>query len=113
MNPDSYADGPGDHPSVVHYREYRRSGRKRHRAAIARSDHLSLYHRGTGRSIWPGMVDKLNEKRIGADRYPMVKGFRGWAHPDVAIEQIASGEPYPIKAAWIQTCNILGARRLE
>ena len=37
------------------------------------------------------LVDKLNAKRIGADRYPMVKGFRGWAHPDVAIDQIASG----------------------
>ena len=56
------------------------------------------------------LVDKLNAKRIGADRYPMVKGFRGWAHPDVAIDQIASGDPYPIKAAWVQTCNILGGQ---
>jgi anaerobic selenocysteine-containing dehydrogenase len=56
------------------------------------------------------LVALLNEKRIGADRYPMVKGFRGWAHPDMAIEQIVSGEPYPIKALWIQTCNILGGQ---
>jgi anaerobic selenocysteine-containing dehydrogenase len=40
----------------------------------------------------------------------MVKGFRGWAHPDVAIEQIATGDPYPIKAAWVQTCNIIGGQ---
>jgi len=56
------------------------------------------------------LVTILNEKRIGADRYPMVKGFRGWAHPDMAIEQIVSGKPYPIKALWIQTCNILGGQ---
>jgi anaerobic selenocysteine-containing dehydrogenase len=56
------------------------------------------------------LVGKLNAKRIGADRYPMVKGFRGWAHPDMAIDQIVSGDPYPIKALWIQTCNILGGQ---
>ncbi len=56
------------------------------------------------------LVNLLNEKRIGADRYPMVKGFRGWAQPDMAIEQIDTGKPYPIKAAWIQTANILGGQ---
>jgi anaerobic selenocysteine-containing dehydrogenase len=56
------------------------------------------------------LVDKLNAKRIGADRYPMVKGFRGWAHPDVAIDQIFSGAPYPIKAAWVQTANVIGGQ---
>src|ERR1039458_2028631 len=60
-----------------------------------------------------GLVDKLNAKRIGADRYPMVKGFRGWAHPDMAIDQIASGKPYPIKAVWIQTCNIIGGQAVR
>jgi anaerobic selenocysteine-containing dehydrogenase len=56
------------------------------------------------------LVDKLNEKRIGCDTYPMVKNFRGWAQPDMAIDQIASGKPYPIKGAWIQTANILGGQ---
>jgi len=56
------------------------------------------------------LVDKLNQKRIGCNTYPMVKGFRGWAQPDMAIEQIDSGKPYPIKAAWIQTANILGGQ---
>ena len=58
----------------------------------------------------PELVAKMTAKRIGADRYPMVKDFRGWAQPDMAIEQIASGEPYPIKGLWIQTCNILGGQ---
>jgi anaerobic selenocysteine-containing dehydrogenase len=56
------------------------------------------------------LVNVLNEKRVGADVYPMVKNFRGWAHPDMAIEQIDTGKPYPIKAAWIQTANVLGGQ---
>jgi anaerobic selenocysteine-containing dehydrogenase len=56
------------------------------------------------------MVKRLTEKRIGADRYPMVKNFRGWAHPDMVIDQCMTGEPYPIKAAWIQTANIVGGQ---
>lgn len=56
------------------------------------------------------LVDKLNQKRIGCDTYPMVKQFRGWAQPDMAIDQINSGVPYPIKGAWIQTANILGGQ---
>ncbi|MCG8337500.1 MAG: molybdopterin-dependent oxidoreductase [Proteobacteria bacterium] len=56
------------------------------------------------------LVAKLNEKRIGADKYPMVKGFRGWAQPDMVIDQVISGDPYEIKGAWIQTANILGGQ---
>ncbi|MBW1801453.1 MAG: molybdopterin-dependent oxidoreductase [Deltaproteobacteria bacterium] len=56
------------------------------------------------------LMKLLNEKRIGADKYPMVKNFRGWAQPDVVIDQVASGKPYPIKAAWIQTANLLGGQ---
>ena len=56
------------------------------------------------------LVTKLNEKRIGTKEYPMVKGFRGWGQPDMAIEQIMTGEPYPIKMVWIQTANILGGQ---
>jgi len=59
------------------------------------------------------VVTKLNEKRIGANQYPMIKGFRGWCQPDVAIEQMESGEPYPIRAAWIQTSNILGGQAAD
>lgn len=56
------------------------------------------------------LVKKLNEKRIGAWRYPMVKNFRGWAQNDMTIEQVMTGQPYPIKAAWIQTTNVLGGQ---
>ena len=56
------------------------------------------------------VVKLMSEKRIGCDIYPMVKGFRGWAQPDVAIDQINTGKPYPIKGIWIQTANILGGQ---
>lgn len=56
------------------------------------------------------LIKRLNEKRIGADVYPMVKNFRAWAQPDMVIDQIESGQPYPIKAAWIQTSNVIGGQ---
>ena len=55
-------------------------------------------------------IDRMNEKRVGADLYPMVKNFRGWSQPDKVIEQIESGKPYPIKGAWIQTANVIGGQ---
>jgi anaerobic selenocysteine-containing dehydrogenase len=55
-------------------------------------------------------VTRMNEKRIGAGKYPMVIGFRGWSQPDMTVEQIISGAPYPLKGAWIQTANILGGQ---
>ncbi len=59
------------------------------------------------------LVKRLNEKRIGASRYPMVKDFRGWVQPDVLIEQMETGQPYPVKAAWIQTSNIIGGQAAD
>jgi len=59
------------------------------------------------------LVEKLNEKRIGASNYPMIKEFRAWVQPDVLIEQMETGEPYPIKSAWIQTSNIIGGQAAD
>lgn len=58
-------------------------------------------------------VKKLAEKRIGCDKYPMFKNFRGWAQPDVCLEQLETAKPYPIKGAWIQTSNILGGQAAD
>lgn len=52
-------------------------------------------------------VNKMNQKRIGADRYPLVKNFRAWAQPDMVLEQMETGKPYPIKGFWCQTNNFL------
>lgn len=59
------------------------------------------------------LFDSLSEKRIGADRYPMVKNFRAWVQPDVLIEQIETGKPYPINGLWIQTSNFLGGQAAD
>jgi len=59
------------------------------------------------------LVKKLNEKRIGANDYPMIKNFRGWVQPDVLIDQLETGKPYPVKGAWIQTSNILGGQAAD
>ncbi len=53
------------------------------------------------------LVANLTKKRIGADRYPLVKNFRAWAQPDKVLEQIESGKPYPIKGFWCQTNNFM------
>jgi len=50
----------------------------------------------------------LSEKRIGVDRYPAYNKFRAFTQTDMALEQMESSKPYPIKAAWIQTTNLLG-----
>jgi anaerobic selenocysteine-containing dehydrogenase len=52
-------------------------------------------------------VNNLNKKRIGADRYPLVKNFRSWALSDMVLEQMETGKPYPIKGLWCQTNNFM------
>ena len=55
----------------------------------------------------------MNEKRIGAQEFALLRNFRGWGQPDRAVEQMLSGEPYPIKACWIQTTNMLGGQAAD
>jgi anaerobic selenocysteine-containing dehydrogenase len=52
-------------------------------------------------------VDNLTKKRIGADRYPLVKNFRAWAQPDAVLQQMETGKPYPIKGFWCQSNNFM------
>jgi len=52
-------------------------------------------------------AEDLKTKRIGVDDYPIVRDFHWRAHPDKVVEQMFSGEPYPIKAAWIAGNNMM------
>lgn len=52
-------------------------------------------------------VKNLTKKRIGADKYPLVKNFRVFAQPDMVLEQMETGKPYPIKGLWCQTNNFM------
>lgn len=58
-------------------------------------------------------VQRMNEKRIGAKEFALLKNFRGWGQPDRAVEQMLSGDPYPTKACWIQTTNMLGGQAAD
>jgi anaerobic selenocysteine-containing dehydrogenase len=48
---------------------------------------------------------EADKKRIGADRYGPLNKFIWRAHTDLALEQIFTEKPYPIKGMWMQTCN--------
>ena len=58
-------------------------------------------------------VKRMNEKRIGAQEFALLNNFRGWGQPDQAVEQMLTGDPYPIKACWIQTTNMLGGQAAD
>ncbi len=50
----------------------------------------------------------VDQKRIGRDKYGVLGEFIWRAQTDEALEQISTGEPYPIKGMWIQACNPVG-----
>jgi anaerobic selenocysteine-containing dehydrogenase len=54
-----------------------------------------------------------DKPRIGADRYGPFNKFIWRCQTDLALQQIFTGEPYPIKGLWIQTCNLLGGIGLD
>ncbi len=45
--------------------------------------------------------------RIGADRYPLIEIGNPYGQPDVLLDQMESGDPYPIKAAWLQGTGVI------
>jgi len=59
------------------------------------------------------ILDRINAKRIGADRYKYLANMRSWGQPDMAVQQMIDGSPYPIKSAWIQTSNLLGGQAAD
>ncbi|MFC1640022.1 molybdopterin-dependent oxidoreductase [Gemmatimonadota bacterium] len=56
---------------------------------------------------------EMDEKRIGADKYGPFKQFIWRAQTDTVLEQILSGEPYPIKGLWMQTGNLIAGIGFE
>jgi anaerobic selenocysteine-containing dehydrogenase len=68
------------------------------------------YTSGTGVLSLP---PEVHAKRIGAWKYPALRDFRAWAHPDMMLEQVFSEDPYPVKGMWIQTANPLACTGLD
>ncbi len=52
-------------------------------------------------------VDMMNLKRIGCDKYPLVKNFRSWAISDDVLEQMETQKPYPIRGVYLYTNNFM------
>ena len=52
-------------------------------------------------------VDMMNKKRIGCDKYPLVKNFRSWAISDDVLEQMETQKPYPIRGLYLYTNNFM------
>ena len=61
----------------------------------------------------PDILDRINEKRIGAKRYKYLANMRAWGQPDMAVQQMLDDNPYPIKSAWIQTSNLFGGQAAD
>ena len=51
------------------------------------------------------MSDEQYKKKLGISKYPFLNEGIKVPSPDETIKTIESGNPYPIKAAWIQTNN--------
>jgi len=56
---------------------------------------------------------EMDEKRIGADRYGPLRRFIWRAQTDLVLDQIFTGDPYPIRGMWIQACNPIGGIGLD
>lgn len=56
---------------------------------------------------------EMDEPRVGADRYMPYNKFYWRAQTDLTLNQIFTGEPYPIKGLWIQTANLLAGTGLD
>lgn len=48
-------------------------------------------------------------KRIGIEKYPLVKNLHWRAQPDAVIDQILNSDPYPVKSSFIAGSNLIVA----
>lgn len=63
---------------------------------------LLFYGGGWGAEL---ISEEQKAKRIGLSKYPLLQYGFVIAHSDTLAEQLITGDPYPIKAAWVQTNN--------
>lgn len=53
------------------------------------------------------LSEEQKAKRLGLDKYALLRFGVMAGHTDTMIEAMETGKPYPIKAAWIETTNFL------
>jgi len=56
---------------------------------------------------------EADKKRVGIDRYGPLNKFIWRAQPDLVLEQIFTGKPYPIKGMWIQAASPMAGLGLD
>jgi len=83
----------------------RKGGNLRARTPKGFSNYIDLLHRPEHR-----LPADIEERTIGADRYPLWAGPRGWqtaCHNPSVIEAMISGKPAPVRALYASGVNIL------
>lgn len=58
-------------------------------------------------------LKEMWKKRIGWEVSHIIRSWRAWVQPDMALEQIFTGKPYPIKGLFAWTCNIIGSQAAD
>ncbi len=69
-----------------------------------------MYLNGWGAELLP---EEQAAKKLGPNKYPFYNAGVAVAAADVVIEAIETDQPYPIKAAWIQTTNLLACMGVD
>ncbi len=72
---------------------------------VLQPDPFGVQRRGDDIGDFPDVTAPL----IGAEEYPLIEIGNPYAQPDVLLDQMESGRPYPIKAAWLQGTSVVPA----
>ncbi len=83
----------------------RPGGNRRSKKPTGFLDYLNIIHNSRFR-----LPRDIEEQTIGADRYPLWAGPRGWqtaCHNPTAIDAILTGKPYPLRAMYLSGANIV------
>ncbi|MGB9783309.1 MAG: molybdopterin-dependent oxidoreductase [Moorellaceae bacterium] len=53
------------------------------------------------------LSEELWNKRLGAEEYPALANALATTHPDVTLDVLETGKPYPLKMAWFNSTNLI------
>jgi anaerobic selenocysteine-containing dehydrogenase len=56
---------------------------------------------------WNDLTESKKDLIIGLDEFPAVPTTLQYAHPDVVLDVLETGKPYPLKMGFFQSCNAL------
>ncbi|ATW28284.1 dehydrogenase [Candidatus Formimonas warabiya] len=54
---------------------------------------------------WDSLPPELQEKRLGAKEYPAVSTAISTVQPDLPLDAMETGKPYPLKMSWVMSSN--------